>query len=298
MAKKATEYYKEKLEEKRRIVFPLAIAKGGELDHLDRLIEDRNDVGLMAFWGNPDNFKGFQGLRYLSEELKNKREISPEDRNFISKLSKEMKSNGIFFDLSGSIGIFCQVEDLCLELVKKDLNIKVKIPLFFWTYLICIESCINDLSEIFYEIALKKGDHDFEEDFEKSLQEGEHLMFGQLKRYAIKWDLIDVNDNSFLNKTNLRNKIAHANIYYDSERKKIIIKGNKYLEVEDFIKEFQRVFDFFKELIFQLNNSQEDLEKPAQDLIKKFHKEFLKICRSGLRREKWRSIVFDWEKED
>jgi hypothetical protein len=296
MKKTASQYYKEKLEERRRIAFPLAVAKGKELDKLDRLIETRNEPGLMAFWGNPKNLTGLDALKFLSEELKKEREVTPDDLEFISSISKETKN--LKFDLSGSIGILFQVTGLCEELNKKDLSEKIKMPLFFWAYLTLIESCINDLSDIFFEIAEKKADKMFQKDYEKALAEGEHLMFGTLRSYAIKWNFTKKESMTFLNKTNLRNQIAHANIYYDSERKKILIKGNKFMEVEDFVKEFSRIFDFFKELIFQMNNQEEDLVQETLKLTKGFSREFLKICRSGEKRKKWEAIVFDWEKEE
>ena len=134
-------------------------------------------------------------------------------------------------------------------------------------------------------------------DFEEALNKGEHLLLGTLKKYAVLWELTKKEDITFLNSNNLRNEIAHANIYYDSERDKLLMRGRKELTFDQFFEELGRVHHFFMELIYQLNNNQEDLVKSTHKLARNLSKEFLKIARSGIKRKIWKSIEFDWEKE-
>ncbi len=208
-----------------------------------------------------------------------------------------MKNSKKRFDISGSIGNLYQIEGLVTKLNNDNTQLEIKVPLMFWGYLVLIESAINDLSEIFYEIALTREKNDYIKDFEERLKEGNHIMFRKLKSYAVDWGLTLNDKNTFLHKRNLRNEIAHANIWYDSERKKIQLRGQKFMDIEDFLKEFYYILDFFKELTVKLNNNNTDLEDSILNITNKFRKEFLKIARSGPKKEAWKNNVgFDWEK--
>jgi hypothetical protein len=299
MAKTASEWIKNQIEERRRIVFPLAVTRGASLEKLDFLVETRNEIGMALFWKKRENISGLDMLDALSEELKMPREISLEDQELISKIVTESKNQRQVFNLSGSIGNFFQIENLYKKLENTDISLEVRIPLMFWSYLVIIESAINDLGEIFYEIALQKEDDEYTKEFENALEAGEHLLFGKLNYYAQKWGFTSKEKSTFLHKRNLRNEIAHANIWYDSDRKKIQIRGQEFMELNDFAKEFDRVFDFFKEFIFQINNQNENLSKEIENLIKYFEREFIKISRSGPKKKIWKNqIDFEWEKEN
>jgi hypothetical protein len=297
--KTATEYYKEKLEERRRILFPLTVLKSEKLNKLDEFLDKRNELGLKSFWSDLENIEGMDYLRVLSEELKEKRNVSQDDMELIKSITEDYKTYKPSFDISGSVGVFLQIERCSEEISKKNLPNSLRIPLLFWLYLTFIESAVNDLSEIFLEIANKRKDIKFAREFEKNLNRGEHFLFSQLRRYAISWGYTEEKKKTFLHKSNLRNEIAHANIWYDESRNKILLRGRMELSTEEFIKEFLRVYDFFKELIFHLNNCQSDLTEEIRELTKKVSREFLKISRSGPKKQIWKNeIKFDWEKEE
>lgn len=299
MKKRATEYYKEKLEERRRILFPLTILKSEKLNKLDDLLDKRNEFGLKGFWENIENIEGIDALRFLSEQLKDRGKLSEDDINLIKNIVKDYNKYNPSFNVSGSVGVFMQIDNISVELAKKELPNALKIPLFFWLYLTIIESAINDLTEMFLEIAGKKNDQKFIDEFDKSLDKGEHLLFGKLKEYAIAWGYTTEDKKTFLHKSNLRNEIAHANIWYDESRNKILLRGRMELSIDDFLKEFERIYDFFKELLFQLNSCETDLTKGAEELTRKLAKEFHKIIRSGPKRKIWQNeIKFEWEKEE
>jgi hypothetical protein len=58
------------------------------------------------------------------------------------------------------------------------------------------------------------------------------------------------------------------------------------------------VYDFFKELIFNINDNNSDLKSTAEKLRKGLAREYRKLARSGATKKLWKSHEkLPWEKE-
>jgi hypothetical protein len=276
-------------ERRRRVPIPLGVTQFKNREMLDRVIESKNIEGINLFFNNPANFD-FSSLNILSEELQKSRNVSREDSDFIDKLVIEIKSAGGFNEpLTNSVGSFLQVEETLTEMPLTQLPKRMRIAILFWSYLTIIESATSDLSELFYRISLNKKDKKYINVYEEYLKKGEHPLFSHLRKAALRWNLIKPQETTFLNSNNLRNYISHANLYYDSIRDKILLPNQEELTFIKFEEEYLRVYDFFKEFIFKLNDKNADLASTAEKLRKSLAKSYLKLVRSGATKKLWKS---------
>lgn len=296
--KKPIDWVIEDLESKRRVPIPVGVKDFKNRDRLDSIISKKNLEALNLFFDKPENFN-FESLEFLNEELKKDRKVSQDDIDFIQNLVKEIKKyGGIEQPLTNSVGSFLQIEETFSGVDLTTLPKRIRIALLLWSYLTVIESCISDLSEIFYKIARGKNDQKYITLYEGSLERGEHPMFGQLRRTALRWNLVKPQHITFLTSNNLRDYIAHANLYYDGERDKILLPHGEELTLKKFEEEYVRIHDFFKELIFRINDNNADIKSTADKLRKVLAREYLKLVRSGGTKKLWRSHnKLPWEKE-
>lgn len=294
MGERSIDWIIEELEDKNGIVFPLGAKDGKILDHLDYLLDNASVESVWAFFNSQKNFD-FDALRFLSDELMKPRKISNDDQELISNMIRELKNSSKDLLFGRSSGVFMQIEELALEGFEQ-LGKRTKVALMFWMYLALIEGSIGDLAQIFYRIARKKGDQEFINSYKKSLQKGQHLMFGQLRHFAIKWKLTKTNKETFLHTTNLRDQIGHANLFYDSKRDKVLLPNREELSFKEFTEEYIRVYDFFKELTFQLNEQSTDIVKSADRYRKAIAKEMQKVIRSGIKKKRWVELK-PWKKK-
>lgn len=277
------------LERKRRVPIPIGVKEFKNRERLDKIIENKNLEALNLFFSTEKNFD-FSSLDFLSVELKVKRNVSKADKFLINKLVEQVKLHGGFESpVTNSIGSLLQIEEAFQGVDIRSLPRNVSVVLMLWSYLTIIESCISDLSEMFYKISKGKEDQKYIRLYDKAFEKGEHPMFGQLRKTALRWKLMKPQDKNFLNSNTLRKYIAHANLYYDSIRNKIIMPQSQELSWEDFEKEYERIHDFFKELIFRLNDDSNDVKASAEKIRKGMAHEYLKLVRSGGTKKLWRS---------
>lgn len=286
---KPTDWVIEDLERKRRISIPLGVKEFKNRDRLDSMVAKKNIEMLSLFFSKESNFD-FNALELMNDELKIKRKVSEGDLFFINNLVKEIKAHGGFeTPLTNSIGSLLQVEETFKEAPIKKLPKNILVVLMLWSYLTMIESCISDISELFYRIAKVYNDKKYLKLYEHLLKEGYHPMFGQIKKTALRLKLIRPQDKTFLDHRTLRGYIAHANLYYDSVRDKIIFPHDEELTWDKFEEEYKRVHDFFKELIFKLNDEDTDIKSTADKLRKGLYHQYLKLARSGGTKKLWKS---------
>lgn len=260
---------------KPNLVFPQVIEDSKLINDLDRAFDNRNAYWISVLYkkaAKDSDILNAQSI--LNEGLKEKRDLSKEDINLITNIVKaynECEQKYVIFESIGNLIFISEVLD---ELKKNSISDKIKMVCFLWLYQNMIEVIYAHLSEIFYVIARKRNHNAFLKEYEKIVQKEEHLMRQQLLNYARnkKNKFTDDNKDTLLHHRELRNRLAHANCFFDTVRNEVILSSNKRLTINNFKKEFQRVRDFLYELIAQLNNNNSfDLKK---DIIKLANKYF------------------------
>jgi hypothetical protein len=166
----------------------------------------------------------------------------------------------------------------------------LRYTILLWAYLTVLENSLAIISQLFYFVAQdgkNKDDTEFIEAYNKYLNKGEHLLFKRLKEYAEKKGFIEKEGDTILHQPNLRNSIAHGEIFYDSGSKKLVARNRKYTKKE-FKREFKKVFDFHVELIYQLMNKQSDIKKKIMEEMTTMANMAKMISRSGTYQRNWK----------
>jgi hypothetical protein len=220
-----------------------------------------------------------------------KRTVSEVNKQFLEKICSELKSTkpGFFFAGVGNIVFVSELID-DLEKTGDKISTGLKISALFYIYLTFMEVISSYLSEIFLELAKKRGDKNFLKDYQRKKAKGEHLTFGKLIEYSEKWGICDKGETNFLHEKNFRDKIAHANCFFDSKRNKIIIFGGKDLTKQEFSDEMQRVRDFLGEMIFILNDNNDNLSASLIKHYQKIGRILFKIMRSSDKLKKFKEM--------
>lgn len=191
------------------------------------------------------------------------------------------------------------------EILKETLNRELPKPIIVFIYI--------NLYVSFYEIILhlidrtlynivntkeewKRQNKDFLEKIKRK-EFNEHATAGEickvLKNFKLKTE-----NSIFGGKSEariFRNKISHANIFYDSDEDKVVINTMKY-DFKEFEKLFSRLFFFLVKWIersLNIDNFSEfakKLEKEMKKCFQELSREFLMIERSG----EMKNIYFSW----
>jgi len=86
----------------------------------------------------------------------------------------------------------------------------------------------------------------------------------------------------------IRNKISHSNLFYDSEKNEIVLLNSQEYSIEDFLKEYYRLFNFLMEWsIYGLGGKFDDkmMVSSFRKVCRALSSEYLKKERGGLWRE-------------
>ena len=116
-----------------------------------------------------------------------------------------------------------------------------------------------------------------------NLQEGNNSIFGKSAKPKL-----------------IRNKISHSNMFYDSEKNKIISLNGQEYSVKEFLDEYYRIFDFLFNWINGALNSKFSKEKIISDIkeyFKALSSESLKVERNGSLKKAYSGYIIKLKKE-
>jgi len=244
--------------------------------------------------------KLFKKIEELSNNEKFQQKISEDDKKIIEFLSKNQNLNSSdFLKILGQEYFTIQVVE---ELEKTDnLPNILKIPLIMWLFLNLYELILFNVDRRLFEY-LKNTDKKDDEDIRRFLkinrENKDHAMPENINKILTKiLDLKEENNSIFgrISKAKLiRNKIAHANLFYDSEKNKLVSSNLEEYSAEDFLKGYYTLFNFLIELNKAQLGGKIDAKILIDSLKKMFHdlsSQYLRIERAGLRKEFYSYII-------
>lgn len=262
---------------KPNLVFPRVITDSKFIKSMDSAFQTRNAYWISVLYRKAAKDEDIlTAQKLINQGLEEQRNLTQDDRELITNISKavrEIEEKYIIFESVGNLMFISEVSEKLQD--GKEIPEVIKITCFLWLYQNMVEVILAHLSEIFCIIAKKRKQKTFLRLYAKHIQKEEHLMMGQLLDYAKQKDnyFTSEHKNTFLHHNELRNRLAHANCFYDSIRKEIILKNNSKLTIEEFEGEFKRIKDFLYELISQLNESNSfDIKKDVIKLANRFFK--------------------------
>lgn len=273
MVKHILDFYRESIGN-RHIVFPRMIEDSTLIKRMDTAFQNGNPY-VISFW-----FRQYSkdmiislGQELINAGLLEKRNLPKDESELIDNIVKSYNLTSEKYVVFSSVGNLIYISEV-VDALNKNTNLdnSIRLSCLLWIYQNIVEVILSHISELFFVIAKSNQDKSFLKQYLQAAEKEEHLMFGQLKDYAINKKFTSPNSNTFLHENRLRNRIAHANCFYDSIRKEVILNSKDALTPEQFMIEFQKVKDFLFELIFRLNNEDQfDFKKEIKNLAKRYH---------------------------
>lgn len=291
-----------RIEEKRQIRLPSILFNIETLANMDEAIETGNPFVVHKFYDNYEKYVDKTAFKLLEEELEKPRDkLYSKDRELIKKLIEfEDKDSQFFLEISGNL-LYISSTLKELEEVEEKGNIteNLRVSVLLYCCLNMIELFTSYIGELLKQrIEFEKKEKDYPGFLEK-FKKNEHAEAGFLKSTLSKF--FNLND-SFMKETMfernkiLRNKISHANLYYDSKKDMIYQSNSKEYPLSQIKGDCSYLLDFLLEIIFLMNCSSNDLTKKVDETFKSMAKTYLSFSRAGLQK-KFQQVIIKMMKE-
>ena len=302
--------------EKGRITLPMSLMKYEAIIEIEKSLRSSFPQLSKVFKKFANNLEKY----FLKEDALNefiklvkqiKREyklfVSNDDEKVIDFLVKLDKFKGEFLlEIVGPLYFLLKTFE---EMEKiKSLPKIIQIFIAINSYIILYELILHEIDRKLYFNLKPTKYKKYEKFFNVKRKEYRHAEAGIINKVlSDRVGLPENNDSIFGGKSEtkiFRNKIAHANVFYDEEREKIIIAGKKY-RLDEFLKLFLRLFSFLirwieKSLMVEAENFDSFKNKLISELRKSFNEFsvfFLKRVERGDLKIEFMNLVILLKKE-
>ncbi|MBT3395516.1 hypothetical protein HN412_03765 [archaeon] len=290
-------HYLEKIEYERGIRLPSCIFNHKGINTLDKFIKTKNPDLYSYFYKNFERYLDTEPFSILSSKLNEKRKISEEDIKFIKKLSLVFNIDpNLFFDYLGNVFYVTSIIDTLSS--NKEIPKIIEISSLLYVFNVMIElSCDAIAQFLLTEIKNKNKDKKFT-DFTRCFKDKEHPTIGKTIQTAKRLTFISNQEETMFYKNKLiRNKISHANLFFDEKSDKIYSTSGKEYKVEELNYAILLLKNFMFELLLNLNKGETDLLKSIKLKFNQLSSEFRRIGRAGPCKKRMNSYCFEWEKK-
>lgn len=276
---------------RQNLIFPRVITDSELKQRLDVAFGNRNAYLLSILYRRAANDPSLEDVQALLQRgFRQKRNNNDDDLELISGIAEafsQVEEMHIVFENVGNLIYLAEIADTLAE--RKDLPESIQVTCYLWLYLNMIEVVYSHMSELFFVIAQQRGHRSFQRQYKKRANKGEHPTRGELLDYAKMKDnqFTYPNKDSILHLNKLRNSLAHANCFYDSISRQVVLNDSTILEMKEFHREFQRVRDFLFELVEQLSNG--DILRIKKEMLQ-LAKRYLELSRSPHNLMKFRNL--------
>ena len=201
--------------------------------------------------------------------------------NFISK----MQENSVydFLEIAGPLYFSLEIIEE-LEKNQEQYSDKIKVSSSLWLFGVIFEQILHMIDRRIFYFLKDPANLDSNDKFFKRFKDikreqyHHHAAAGEINTVLSK--ILSLNSQTNLsifgsvdNPKVLRNKISHSNLFFDSVRNKIVCLDGSEYEIDEFVKEFYKLFQFLFEWI------RLSINKPITD--PKFPSDLARDVRSG-----------------
>lgn len=302
--------------EKEEIILPTILLKQKAILELEQNLKKGRPLSVAQFFKKVyDNFDEYIDIKGVDKLFKIIKEIS-EMGNSYHKTSEDNKKIIEFLVKKTEIGYTHILEIVGqryfilqvageLEKSANKLPDVLKIALFMWCFVNIYELLLHEIDRRL--LAYFKTQNYESKNVKKFLKKvkrekyGEHATAGLINNIFCEILNMKEDNNSIFGKSRLiRNKISHSNMFYDSEKREIILLNGKKYTVNDFLNEYYKVFDFLCSWINKALGEEFSKERIISDMKKYFKalsSSFLDIERNGLLRKVYGAYILKLKKE-
>ena len=295
------------IEDRRQIKIPICFLNTKGLSALNEALESGVPLKVSMFYKKFKQYYDLKPLEIISQEIKKKRKLSKADMNIISELSSiKHPDSGILLKISGNLYyISTLLDDLRrmdtrLKMNKLKMRKSIRISILLWIYLNIVELVNKNMAEFlnnYIKAKTLEGDNRLK-NFLKNFKKDKYPELGTTIDALTFTGLLDKKENSIFNNNHfIRNRLSHANMYYDIKQKTIFQSNGDEYAIKQFIKDLNGLFTFLNELIYQMNDKNADIADSIDQMLKRISRVFLKIERSGVMKKAYAQVIFKWKKE-
>lgn len=298
---KIVENFLKELLEKEELTLPAKLLRHEILEELDRKLRTGSPAVVANFYKKLPEMIDFSILDNISSKLEEgERDIPEDDRKIIEFFVGEVEGRSLkdFMDVVGVlINILTTVEEL--ERYRGSIPKNVAVSTMLWVYLNMYETTLEVMSqELKNYYSSKEPNSSILKKIEEITDKGQHLMAGEVEKRLIDLGVLKSENSSILSGSEsrfFRNKLGHANLYFDDKMDELALTNGSRYTLEEFKNEFQKLYSFLLEWLFFLNDKESDIRKTVERITKKeiegLSRKFKWIERAGYRRE-FNKIVF------
>ncbi|MDD5086401.1 MAG: hypothetical protein PHV16_01485 [Candidatus Nanoarchaeia archaeon] len=301
------DHFIQQIESKRQVKIPICFLNTKGLIALNEALESGIPLKVHMFYKNFNKYYNLKPLKIISQEIKKRKKLSVADTKIISELASiKHNDSGLLFEISGNLYYISILLDdfrrLNFRLKNHKLRMRnsIRISILLWIYLNVVELVNKHLAELLYNY-IKENNLESDsrlKNFLKKIKKNKHPELGATIDALVFAGLLDKKENSVFNNNHfIRNRLSHANMYYDIKQKTIFLSSGYEYSIKQFVKDLNGLFSFLNELIFQMNNQNSDIEHSINQMLKKICNIFLKIERSGVLKKSYAEVILKWKKE-
>jgi hypothetical protein len=297
MSKGPTHWYLEKIQKERNIKLPSCLFNNVGLKKLDQVLNTKNPYLYSRFYKHFKEYIDLSPFWRLSEQIKLERNVTEEDKQLISELIKSTnKDPNSFFDMIGNL---FHIANLVDEMNSSNLKRTIHISLMQFIFINMLEILTKYFADMVKNHILIKKENQKYNNFLKAFKNNEHPTLGSTIDTMVKLGILKNKKKTIFYKNKcIRNKIGHANMFYDSKRNTIYFTNGKEYPLTEFKNAFESLKDYLDEFLYQYNDKENNILSNIDGVFEKLSNSFLRISRSGELKRRFNQIVFEWEKED
>lgn len=300
------EHFLKEMTDEQELVLHTKIMENEKIEELEQSLQSGSPMKVYQFYRNLPEVVDSEALTDLAGEVETTGTdlLTTDDKDIIEFLT-EKAEKGTYKDFVNISGVLIHNSEIAHELNQEDdLPRNVEVSALLWMYLNLYEIILDTISQGLYKYYSQTGVRENQIDTIRSrLDDGEHLMAGEIEDELKGLDILENGHESIFSKEKsrfLRNKLGHANIFYDDEADVFTLTSGERYSFEEFMNEYDILYQFMVEWLYQLNDEDANIEATTGEFLEKvsdrYSREFLKIER-GYRR-KFNKYIFDIKTSD
>ena len=273
------------------------VMKSEFVSGLDRAIEKGPNATRKYYQNYADNLSETLNLSGLSERERD--QLNDSDLQIIEFFTEKASKPGLeeIINISGVLMNVLELTD-DLELKSYCITPNIESTAYFWIYLNIYELILDTMTKNLLKYYQNEGVRESQISYlEKKVENGEHLTTRNLESELSGLGIIeDQNDSIFSEDRSrfMRNKLGHANVFFDTAENEIVFTDGTRYSFEEFKKEYEIILQFALEWIYRLSgdnpNIGKEIENTFNQITTEINRGLLKFSRSD---GNWNEVLLE-----
>lgn len=288
------EHFLKEMTDEEELILHTKIMESEKIEELEQRLQSGSPMKVYQFYRNLPEVVDSEALTELSEEVETTGtdHLTGDDEAVIDFLTEKARRS-THKDFINITGVLIHNSEIARELSQDDdLPRNVEVSALLWMYLNLYEIILDTISQGLYQYYSETGVRETQiETIRSRLDDGEHLMAGEIEDELKGLNVLENGHESIFSKQRsrfLRNKLGHANVFYDAEADVFTVTNGERYSFDEFMEEYEILYQFMVDWLYQINDEDANIEATTDEFLeeisRRYSRKFLKIER-GYRRE-------------